>query len=230
MAITNYALLLREARDQAQGRAHRGTTIFNDILVKGIRAGEMPARSKAARSWYRDQAQKISRTGSGSSGVSGASMIADGLKDKARVVNMIEPGMMYTFAYDPKYKDTLPYYDRFPLIFPINKTKGGFMGINFHYLPPRMRAQLMDALYGITNNKRYDETTRLSLSYDLLNSAAKFRFFKPALKQYLNRQMKSRFIFINPTEWDIALFLPLAQFEKASKQKVYADSRRMVTR
>jgi len=42
--------------------------------------------------------------------------------------------------------------------------------------------------------------------------------------------MKSRFIYINPTEWDIALFLPLAQFEKASKQQVYADSRRMVTR
>jgi hypothetical protein len=116
------------------------------------------------------------------------------------------------------------------LIFPINKTKGGFMGINFHYLPPMMRAQLMDALYGITNNKRYDESTRLGLSYDLLNSAAKFRFFKPALKQYLNKQMKSRFIYINPTEWDVALFLPLAQFEKASKQKVYADSRKMVTR
>jgi len=45
MAITNYAKLLQEAKNQAQGKQHRGTTIFNDILVKGIRAGEMPARS-----------------------------------------------------------------------------------------------------------------------------------------------------------------------------------------
>ena len=229
MAATNYSQLLAEAKSVAKG-THRGTSLFSDILVKGIRSGEVPARSKTARAWYRNQAKKISRTGSGSSGVSGASMIATGLKETERVTNMIEPGMMYTFAYDPKHKDTLPYYDRFPLIFPINKTKGGFMGINFHYLPPTMRGQLMDALYGITNNKRYDESTRLVASYDLLNSAAKFRFFKPALKQYLNKQMKSRFIYINPTEWDIALFLPLAQFEKASKQKVYADSRRMVTR
>ena len=230
MAITNYAKLLQEAKSVAKG-THRGTSVFADILVKGIRTGEVPARSRTARVWYRNQAKKISRTGSGSSGISGASMIATGLKEGGnRVKNILEPGMMYTFAYDPKYKDTLPYYDRFPLIFPINKTKGGFMGINFHYLPPTMRAQLMDALYKITNNKRYDETTRLGLSYDLLNSAAKFRFFKPALKQYLNKQMKSRFIYINPTEWDIALFLPLAQFEKASKQQVYADSRRMVTR
>ena len=127
MAITNYAKLLQEAKNQAQGKVHRGTTVFNDILVKGIRAGEMPARSKTSRTWYRDQAKKISRTGSGSSGVSGASMIATGLKEKDRAVNFIEPGMMYTFAYDPKHKATLPYYDRFPLIFPINKTKGGFM-------------------------------------------------------------------------------------------------------
>ena len=102
------------------------------------------------------------------------------------------------------------------------------MGINFHYLPPMMRGQLMDALYTVSTNRTFDETTRLRVSYELLQSAAKFRFFKPALKQYLNKQMQSRFVFINPTEWDVALFLPLARFEKANKQKVYADSRKQI--
>jgi len=102
------------------------------------------------------------------------------------------------------------------------------MGINFHYLPPIMRGQLMDALYTVASNRKFDETTRLKVSYELLQGAAKFRFFQPALKMYLTKQMQSQFVFINPSEWDIALFLPLARFEKATKQKVYADSRRMI--
>ena len=227
MAQINYDKLFEEAERIAKGTA-KGVDVFSSILAKGIRSGEIPARSKTARSWYRDQAKRISKSGSGSSGVSGPAMISSASAERGRMVTNMEPGMMYTFAYNPKYRDTLPYYDRFPLIFPINKTKGGFMGINFHYLPPIMRGQLMDALYTVSSNKRFDETTRLRLSYDLLQSAAKFRFFKPALKQYLNKQMQSKFVYINPSEWDIALFLPLARFEKATKQKVYADSRKMI--
>lgn len=227
MAIIEYKDLYEEAERVAKGKS-KGVSVFSDILAKGIRQGQVPARSKTARSWYRDQAKKITKTGTGSSGVSGAAMITSAASERGRLTSNMEPGAMYTFAYDPKHKATLPYYDRFPLIFPINKTKGGFMGINFHYLPPMMRGQLMDALYTVSTNRTFDETTRLRVSYELLQSAAKFRFFKPALKQYLNKQMQSRFVFINPTEWDVALFLPLARFEKANKQKVYADSRKQI--
>ena len=87
----------------------------------------------------------------------------------------------------------------------------------------------MDALYDITNNQKYDETTKLRLSYDLLNSASKYRFFKPTFKKYLNNHVRSRFVEINPTEWDIALFLPVERFEKASKSQVWKDSRAMIT-
>ena len=93
---------------------------------------------------------------------------------------------MYTFFYDPKTKKDLPYYDRFPLIFKIKNVSGGFLGINMHYLPPQLRARLMDALYPLVTNRKYDETTRLRLTYDVLNSAAKYRFFKPTIKKYLN--------------------------------------------
>jgi hypothetical protein len=137
-------------------------------------------------------------------------------------------GRMYFFAYDPKTKKDLPYYDRFPLIFPFKKAEGGFMGINLHYLPPRLRAQLMDALYGLSTNKRYDESTRLKLNYNVLNGAARFRFFKPTVKRYLTSHVRSRFIEINATQWDMALFLPVEQFAKASKQKVWRESRNAI--
>jgi hypothetical protein len=135
---------------------------------------------------------------------------------------------MYMYIYDPKFKDTLPFYDRFPLIFPFKVEADRFWGINFHYLPPPLRAKLMDSLYDVANNQRYDETTKLKINYQILNSASKFRYFKPCIKQYLFTQMKSKFVYIYPSEWDIALFLPAERFTKASKAQVWTESRKSV--
>jgi hypothetical protein len=114
------------------------------------------------------------------------------------------------------------------MVFPFRVESDRFWGINLHYLPLPFRAKLMDALYQTRTNSRYDETTRLRISYNILNSAAKYRFFKPCVKQYLYSQMKSQFFYIEPEEWDVALFLPLERFQKASKTQVFADSRKLV--
>ena len=126
-------------------------TLFSDILAKGIRQGQIPARTKSAREWYRNQATLKA----------GKEITAEAIlstKDKGRAKGELRGdqvyGSMYFFEYDPKHKATLPYYDRFPLIFPINKVKGGILGMNMHYLPPKMRAQLMDALYTVASSKR----------------------------------------------------------------------------
>ena len=87
----------------------------------------------------------------------------------------------------------------------------------------------MDGLYDLVSDKRYDQDTRLKrLSYERLNSAARFRFFRPCLKRYLTRHVKSRFFEVNPSEWDIALFLRTERFEKKNKRSVWAESRKMV--
>lgn len=105
---------------------------------------------------------------------------------------------------------------------------GGFYGINLHYLPPQLRAKLMDSLYEIKNNSRYDESTKLRISYEILNSSSKFKFFKPTFKHYLTSNVRSKFIEINATEWDVALFLPTERFMKAKKTRVWADSRKRI--
>jgi hypothetical protein len=97
-----------------------------------------------------------------------------------------------------------------------------------HYLPLQLRAKLMDALYQTANNDSYDESTRLRINYNILNSSSKFRHFKPCIKHYLTGQVKSRFLYVYPSEWDIALFLPLERFEGANKSTVYADSRKII--
>jgi hypothetical protein len=195
--------------------------VFDDILLRGVRSGQMPARTDASREWYRQQAKDTTRPQSRPE-----KMIKEMGKERAR--GRFELGNMYMFNYDPKHKATLPYYDRFPLIFPINRAKGGFMGINMHYLPPVLRAKLMDALYETSNNKYYDETTKLKLSYQTLAGATKFKEFKPCIKHYLTGQLRSRLIYISPTEWDVALFLPTARFVGATQAQVFKDSRKII--
>lgn len=192
--------------------------LFDEILLRGIKSGQMPARSAAAKSWYRDQAKAVRKVDE--------TALFKSAQD--RYENRFRIGNMYQFMYDPKHKATLPYYDRLPLIFPINKAKGGFLGINFHYLPLPLRAKLMDALYDTVSNDRYDETTKLKISYGILNGAASYKEFKPTVKHYLSSQIRSRLIYINPSEWDIALFLPTARFEGSNKTKIWEDSKRII--
>jgi hypothetical protein len=192
--------------------------VFDTIITKGVRAGQVPARTDDAREWYRNAAKQIKR-------VNENTLMKT---DTDRLTNKILPGNMYIFQYDAKHKDTLPFWDRVPLIFPFRKVKGGFYGINLHYLPLNLRAKLMDGLYDYTTNSRYDETTRINLSYRLLNGVAKLRYFKPCIKMYLDEHVTTRFMYIYPSEWDIAIFLPIARFEKRTANYVHAQSRNII--
>lgn len=192
------------------------TTVFEDLISKANKAN-LQIGSEKARAWFRQQASSVN--------VSPRKLL-NATEYRGKLNEAIGVGQMFLFNYDPKTKATLPYYDSFPLVFPISLTQDGFYGMNLHYLPPVLRAQLMDSLYSLTTNKAYDDTTRLRLSYKLLDSASKFQYFKPCVKRYLNDHIRSRFLYISPSEWDIALFLPLQQFNKASAGRVWADSRR----
>ena len=189
-------------------------SIFDQLLVKGVRAGQIPARTRAARDWFRGVASDVASTR-----VTSGRM----LKENPNVSGP-SIGSMYHFQYDPKGKKTLPYYDRFPLIFMVGAAAGGFYGLNVHYLAPALRAKLMDSLYSLTTNKKYDESTQIALSYDILKSASKFKYFKPTFKHYLSAHVRSKFIYISPAEWDIALMLPTQRFSKASASQVYTES------
>lgn len=195
--------------------------IFDDILLKGIRAGQMPSRNSTARVWYREKAKEVGK-------VNETAFFRTAGADRFRSSSQFQIGSMYMFYYDPKHKDTLPYYDRVPLIFPINRAKGGFLGINFHYLPLKLRARLMDALYDTASNERYDESTKLSISYRILNSSSQYKDFKPAVKHYLFEHVRSKLLYVNPSEWDMALFLNIAKFEGATQTQVWEDSRKII--
>jgi len=191
--------------------------VFDTVLTKGMQSGQVPARSRDARDWYRNAAQNVNVTPS--------RLLKE---NRSKMTTGTEPGTMVLFNYDPKGKKDLPYYDTFPLIFVVGPAEGGFYGLNMHYLPLKQRAMLMDALYDLTTNNRYDDSTKLKLSYQLLKKASSYKYFKPCFKHYLNRHVKSRKMLVDSVEWDIALFLPLQRFQKASASQIYSDSLKKV--
>ena len=191
------------------------SNLFQKLELEAFRAGITP-RTQQSRDWFRRKAQDLRRVN------------RDKLHDSQEKTSRQIVGNIYMFFYDPKTKDTLPYYDKFPLAIIVGPAPGGFHGLNLHYLPPTLRARFLDELLEITNNKKYDESTRIKASYGLLKRAQRFKFFKPCFKHYLNSHVKSQFALVDPPEWEIATFLPTADWEKASAQQVYKESRRMI--
>ena len=119
-------------------------------------------------------------------------------------------GVMNLFGYDPKHKATLPYYDIFPLIFPLEPAKGGFIGLNFHYLKPGARVAFLRSLADTTTDKRFDKRTRYNISWR--NNT----FMKKTAKHYLFNHVRTSFLNIPADEMAIAIFLPVARFRKGS--------------
>jgi hypothetical protein len=196
--------------------------VFQQLANRGARAGVDSLSPKDAIAWYRGEAQKITN-------VNNNRLMND--KENVRSgIRTADIGKMFMFFYDPKLKKILPYYDKFPMIMLVNVDQDGFTGLNLHYLPPKLRAQLMDALYTLRNNNKYDDSTKLQISYEILTSASKFRYFAPCFKRYLYGHVQSNFLYVSPENWDKALLLPTERFAKASAATVQAESQSMVRR
>jgi len=190
------------------------SNLFGQLEKEAFRAGITP-KTKESMDWFRKRAHDIRRLNRNNL------MKDDALDLKNRQI----VGSMFFWFYDPKHKATLPYYDGFPLGIIVGPAKGGFHALNLHYLPPLVRARFLDELMNITNNKHYDETTKFKMSYSLLKGSSKLKEFQPCFKHYLTKHVRSRFALIPAKEWEIATFLPAADWQKASARDVYKFSR-----
>ena len=191
--------------------------LFQKLQIDAFRAGITP-RTKESQNWFRRKVQGLAIPNN-------LSLMG---QEPLKLRNRTGVGSMYMYFYDPKHKETLPYYDRFPLTIVVGPAKGGFMGLNLHYLPNVLRAKFLDGLMGITSNKKFDESTKFAVTIRELKNTSKLKYFKPCLKHYLMDHVRSRLALVPAPEWEIATFLPTARFEKKSKSIIHADSRRMI--
>ena len=132
------------------------------------------------------------------------------LQDETRLTSSVRmsPQKMYMFKYDPKTKKKLPYYDTFPLIMPLETYRDGFLGINFHYLPPRIRMALLEAMKG-------------RITY---RDIKRNKYTRPTIKRYLNKYVKSKYLQIDEEDWETSIHLPVERFVKAKNKAVWSNS------
>jgi len=177
---------------------------------------DLKTAARKSRAWYTQQVLLLSKQGITPQRL----MREDTSSLKARII----PGNLYMYVYDPKTKADLPYYDRFPLVFPYATAPGGFMGLNMHYLPYPLRIRLLDRLMIFKNNDKMDGTTRLKYSWSIIAGVSKFKMAEPCIKHYLLPHVKTAFKKVDVNDWATAMLLPVERFVKAPKEKVWKDS------
>ena len=119
-------------------------------VSKFIQAVKDEARGRPrSTQWYRDKIKEFGKP-------SAQDLIRDGKRSNNQYV-----GKLNMFFYSPKFAKTLPYYDTFPLVLPLEKYNDGFLGINFHYLPIPLRVKLLDRLVDYSNSAKFEEITTI---------------------------------------------------------------------
>src|SRR5210317_1664720 len=161
---------------------------------------DLQGNKQKGANWYRNAVSLIAdRT-------SPSELFASG-----KLLGRPSAGRMSMFFYDPKTKDKLPYYDTFPLVLPIEAFRGGFLGMNFHYLPYLTRFRLLQQLQEFATGNPMNENTRLDVSYERVMDIS---LAKKTFKKYLWSHVRSNFLRIDSNEAALAVYLPVQQFKK----------------
>jgi hypothetical protein len=133
------------------------------------------------------------------------------LMNQGRLIQRPSVGRLNMFLYDPKTKDKLPYYDTFPLVLPLESFRGGFLGMNFHYLPYLTRFRLLQQLQEFASGNPMNENTKFDVSYERVMD---INLAKKTFKKYLYSHVRSNFLRIDSNEAALAVYLPVQQFKK----------------
>mgnify|MGYP000069193559 FL=1 len=191
-------------------------SIFDKISAAAFRAG-IRSRTPESEEWFTGKVRELaipSRT---------SILKDDALEKRSKVL----VGDMVMYFYDPKTKDTLPYYDKFPLTIVVGPAPGGFYGLNLHYVNPVARARLLNELFKLAPKKLTNDSRLNRLRYDLLQGVKKYKEYEPCFKRYLMTNVQSQMSRVPMTDWETAIYLPIQQFKKKSARSVWADSRKV---
>lgn len=133
---------------------------------------------------------------------------------RRRQSNLPQIGSMYMWRYKAKHDKTLPTWDMFPLGFIFDMKGPHFWGLNFHYLPPQQRYQLGAALMKARVRAKGRKNDYLKLSFSIIQNVAKAKLYEPCVKQYLFKQMGTKFHYIEPDEWALATQLGIERWKR----------------
>lgn len=149
--------------------------------------------------------------------VSPNSLMSNGKRRQDYII----PGQMYLYFYHPVGIDTLPYYDTFPLVLPFSEDATTFTGLNFHYLPVKLRVMLLNKLMDFATDKKVDEKTRLRFQWQFVKGISRYQGVESAVKKYRKDHVASQFLFVPATQWFNAVMLPVERFNVGASMSYF---------
>jgi hypothetical protein len=149
------------------------------------------------------------------------------------IPNRLMPGQMVFFKYRPISESFISrntYYDRFPLVLITDVYRGGFDGVNVHFVDEVNRKFLFDSIMReLPTIKAAEEwRTRLMVNYDRLAAKRKFIYFKPCYRKYKWKGMERRPAIVPFELWEDMVASNTSRFITAKQTTVYTESRRKV--
>lgn len=189
------------------------STIFETILYEAEKNG-ICERGEDAKKWFERQVERLASSTTQRSLIEGGA----NFEDDVRI------GHFYQFMYKPKNSKKLRFWDAFPLALVLDNQKESFLSINFHYLSPKTRVFLLGKLDRFASNREFNRGTNLKITYDLLKKSNLYKEGLAAITKYLKKNIKSKILRIDSSEWEIAIFLPTEDFQKKSKRDVWIES------
>lgn len=191
-------------------------TKFKDELSEG----NITPRSKASQEWFLEKIRGMSDVSMNRNTM----MRNEPLKQATKTI----AGKMYMFWYNPKGKDELPYYDKFPLVLPLGVEGQTLLALNMHYLPVDLRQALFYGLLNTVNNRKYDDSTYMKVTYEFLKSTAALKAYRPCVKKYLAGNIMGKIVNVPAQEWEIAVHMPTAVWMKKDESYVHNRSREQI--
>ena len=202
-----------------KGNKYQNVAPFSDFIKNSPHVKLQNATRESVK-WHREKIKELGK-------VTARDLLKNN-QERLRNTSQIAVGRFYTFNYWAVGRDELPYWDMNPIIVIISMDKDSFLGLNFHYLDYRTRAVFLDKLYALLNNDKFDDSTKLQLTYGLLKSMSSLKYYKPCIKKYLKTQLRSKMLYIRSEEWLPMLLLPTQQFQKKSASYVWSQSAKII--
>jgi hypothetical protein len=144
-----------------------------------------------------------------------------------------QPGKIYVFKYDPKYKEELPWFDRNPVVLAIERVDNNDLGINLNLLPVPFKEKLLDELFTrmrIKFDKKDTENENskgadalkekpLRITYDGMKVYLEKHGYDFALRQYIPSRKRNQAV-VSYSKWPEIALCNFFHFKNTNVMKV----------
>lgn len=126
-------------------------------------------------------------------------------------------GNLVFTSYNAKDKDKV--WDKRPMFLILSRSRGYTLGLNFHWLPVRMRIVLLKYIVALNKKKRKDEI--FSIDYKDLKPFLKKHGYFPCIRLYINKRLGRNCVNIPHEKFPVCSVLETAVFSGVSSDKIY---------